>query len=112
MSAVEFDVPDMRRIVGSHDIVLVTLDTLRFDVAQRCHERGETPVLSSFLPRGGWARRHTSGSFTYAAHQAFFAGFLPTPSAPGVHPRLFATRFPGSTTTAQGTCPVWLSGTS
>ena len=59
--------PDMHAIVGSHDIVLVTLDTLRFDVAQGCFERGELPVLARHLPVAGWERRHTPGSFTYAA---------------------------------------------
>jgi hypothetical protein len=48
--------------------------------------------------------RHSPGSFTYAAHQAFFAGFLPTPVAPGKHSRLFAVRFPGSETTTEQTC--------
>ena len=27
-------IPDMHAIVGSHDIVFITLDTLRYDVAQ------------------------------------------------------------------------------
>ncbi|HET9485433.1 MAG TPA: STM4013/SEN3800 family hydrolase [Xanthomonadales bacterium] len=105
MSAVaaRFDVPDMHAIVGTHDVVLVTLDTLRYDVAQAAHERGETPVLSAHLPASGWERRHTPGSFTYAAHQAFFAGFLPTPVAPGPHPRLFALAFDGSETTIERT---------
>ena len=102
MSA-EFDVPDMRAIVGTHDVVLITLETLRYDVAQACHERGETPVLSARLPASGWARRHTPGSFTYAAHQAFFAGFLPTPAAPGPHQRLFALAFEGSETIGERT---------
>lgn len=96
--------PDMNRIVGSHDILFITLDTLRYDVAQGLHEAGELPVLSRHLPPAGWERRHTPGSFTYAAHQAFFAGFLPTPAWPGRHPRLFATAFRGSETTAPTTC--------
>jgi len=37
-------------------------------------------------------------TFTYAAHHAFFSGFLPTRTDPGPHPRLFAPRFAGSTT--------------
>ena len=49
--------------------------------------------------RGGIAR----GTFTYAAHHAFFAGFLPTPTSPGPHPRLFAARFAGSETTTDQT---------
>jgi hypothetical protein len=96
-------IPDMRTIVGSHDLLFITLDALRYDVAQGCHRRGETPALSSHLPAGGWERRHTPGSFTYAAHQAFFAGFLPTPARPGPHPRLFALAFEGSETTVERT---------
>lgn len=90
---------DMNRVVGSRDIALITLDTLRFDVARDLLAAGRTPFLASVLPRGGWEERHSPGSFTYAAHQAFFAGFLPTPAAPGRHPRLFALRFEGSETT-------------
>jgi hypothetical protein len=56
------------------------------------------------LPNEEWEERHSPGNFTYAAHQAFFAGFLPTPRAPGKHPRPFAVRFPGSETTVPRTC--------
>ena len=90
-------------IIGTHDLLLVTLDTLRYDVAAECLESGHTPNLASLLPRGRWEKRHTSGSFTYSAHQAFFAGFLPTPVAPGPHPRLFAAEFSGSETTTPET---------
>jgi arylsulfatase A-like enzyme len=94
---------DMNQVVGTHDIVLITLDTLRYDVAQAAFERGELPVLARRLPARGWEKRHTPGSFTYAAHHAFFAGYLPTPARPGRHPRLFASAFRGSETTARGT---------
>jgi hypothetical protein len=94
---------DMNLVVGTHDLVLITLDTLRYDVAQAAFERGELPVLARHLPAGGWERRHTPGSFTYAAHQAFFAGYLPAPAEPGRHPRLFASAFRGSETTARTT---------
>jgi hypothetical protein len=88
-----------RALVGTHDILLITLDTLRYDVAADALRAGRTPNLAAVLPAGGWEARHTPGSFTYAAHHAFFAGFLPTPTAPGRHPRLFAARFAGSETT-------------
>ncbi|WP_231993283.1 STM4013/SEN3800 family hydrolase [Mitsuaria sp. 7] len=94
---------DMNRVVGTHDLVLITLDTLRFDVAQDLFERGELPTLARHLPAGGWERRHSPGSFTYAAHHAFFAGYLPTPAAPGRHARLFASAFRGSETTGRRT---------
>lgn len=98
-----FDPPDMHAIVGHRDLLFITLDTLRFDAAQQCFADGELPVLAAHLPAEGWERRHTPGSFTYAAHAAFFAGFLPTPARPGPHPRLFALDFEGSETTAAGT---------
>jgi hypothetical protein len=96
-------IPDMNAVVGSHDIVFITLDTLRYDVAQALFEAGELPVLGPYLPPGGWERRHSPASFTYAAHHAFFAGFLPTPAQPGRHARLFATSFHGSETTSART---------
>lgn len=92
-----------RKSIGSHDLLLVTLDTLRYDVACQALAAGQTPHLASVLPGGIWERRHSPGNFTYAAHQAFFAGFLPTPACPGKHPRLYAARFPGSETTGEQT---------
>jgi hypothetical protein len=86
----------MRDRIGSHDLLFVTLDTLRYDVAAACLAQGRTPQLARVLPGGAWQRRHTPASFTYAAHHAFFAGFLPTPATPGPHERLFAARFAGS----------------
>lgn len=93
----------VRELIGNHDILLVTFDTLRFDVARDALAHGKTPNLAKILPPQGWEARHAPGSFTYASHQAIFAGFLPTPATPGKHPRLFAARFPGSETTTDQT---------
>ncbi len=90
-------------LVGTHDILLVTFDSLRHDVAAAALAAGRTPNLARLLAPGAWERRHAPGSFTFAAHQAIFAGFLPTPAAPGPHPRLFALRFEGSRSTGPGT---------
>ncbi|WP_345044986.1 STM4013/SEN3800 family hydrolase [Streptomyces sannanensis] len=90
----------MNEVVGSHDLLLVTLDTLRYDVAAQLAAEGRIPNLARHLPGGVWEKRHAPGSFTYASHQAIFAGFLPTPASPGPHPRMFAARFAGSETTA------------
>jgi Sulfatase len=95
---------DMNKIVGTHDILFIVLDTLRYDVAEKLCAAGRTPNLARLLPNHKWEKRHTPGSFTYAAHQAFFAGFLPTPVEPGRHERLFALRFEGSVTTGSVTC--------
>ena len=93
----------MKQFVGSHDILFITLDTLRFDAAQSAWREGKLETLSPCLGPGGWEKRHSPASFTYAAHQAFFAGFLPTPLGLGPHPRLFAAQFAGSTTTTEAT---------
>ena len=94
----------MNAIVATHDLLMITLDTLRYDVARELFETGRTPNLCAWLGQEGWQERHTPASFTYAAHHAFFAGFLPTLATPGPHPRLFAARFAGSTTSTPDTC--------
>jgi len=95
--------PDLNSIVGRSDIVLLVLDTLRYDVAQSLHLEGRTSNLGRYLGPSGWELRHSPATFTYAAHHAFFAGFLPTPALPGKHPRLFAAAFEGSETTTDRT---------
>lgn len=94
---------DMNAIVGTHDLALITLDTLRYDVAAEELAAGRTPNFAALLANG-WERRHSPGTFTYAAHAAFFAGFLPTPAHQGPHPRLLALRFAGSESIAPTTC--------
>lgn len=93
---------NMYDIVGKHSILFITLDTLRYDVAVKCFREGTIPNFARWMPQG-WEERHTPGTFTLAAHQAFFAGFLPTPAMPGKHERLFATYFEGSQTTTEKT---------
>jgi len=89
---------DAPACLGSHNVLFLTLDSLRYDVAVRAMEDDTTPVLKAIAPGSAWERRHSPASFTFAAHTAFFAGFLPTPARVGGAraPRLFATRFPGS----------------
>ncbi len=94
---------NMNDIVGTHDLALIVLDTLRYDVAVEEMREGRTPNLARLIP-GGWEQRHSPATFTYAAHCAFFAGFLPTPARPGKHHRLLALGFEGSETTGPSTC--------
>lgn len=94
---------DVRRLFGTHNILFVTLDTLRYDVAAELYGAGRIPNLAAVLPAGGWEKRHSPGNFTFAAHAAFFAGFFPTPACPGPHPRSFALRFAGSETITEQT---------
>ncbi|MES2788879.1 MAG: STM4013/SEN3800 family hydrolase [Planctomycetota bacterium] len=77
------------------DILMITFDALRFDVAESTWQKNRTPFLRDLIPQG-WEPRHSPGSFTYAAHAALFAGFWPTPSNPGRHFRPFVLKFPGS----------------
>ena len=95
---------DAAEWIGRCDVLFLVLDALRYDVARDELAAGRTPTLARYLPGGVWQERHSPGNFTYSAHQAFFAGFLPTPTGPGPHPRLFAARFPGSETTTPRTC--------
>jgi len=95
---------DANNLLGTHDILFITIDALRYDVAAEAWEDSRIPNLAKLLPSDGWELRHTPGNFTYSAHQAFFAGFLPTPAKPGRHTRLFALEFAGSETTAEQTC--------
>jgi hypothetical protein len=83
----------MNAVVGRADVLFVTFDCLRYDVA--------VAAPTVHLPR--WERRETPGTFTLPAHLAFFHGFLPTPPTPGPHPRLFALAFEGSLSTAATT---------
>lgn len=46
--------PDMNTIVGSHDLLMITLDTLRYDAAKL--EEENCPNLCG---TGGWEKRHT-----------------------------------------------------
>ena len=94
---------NMNSVVGHTDIAFVVLDSLRYDVATKEFNAGRTPNLAKLLPQG-WEKRHSPGSFTYAAHSAFFAGFLPTPADSKASPeRLFASKFHGSETTGCNT---------
>lgn len=65
---------DMNQIVGSHHILFVCIDTLRYDVAYKEQKENGTPVLNRF---GTWRKCQAPGNFTYPSHQAMFAGFLP-----------------------------------
>ena len=93
----------MHQVVGRADVLFVTLDCLRYDVARRALAEGRTPNLAAVLPPGGWEKRETPGTFTLAAHLAFFHGFLPTPYGAGSHQRLLAVAFEGSLTVGPGT---------
>jgi len=94
-------VPDMNEIVGTHDILLIVLDSLRYDVAAQLLYSGETPVLRRYV--GEWVEAHTPGTFALPANHAFFAGFLPTPLE-GSRTRLFGSRIAGSETATTKTC--------
>ncbi len=93
----------VHRFVSVDTVVFITLDTLRYDAAQTAFQSGQLTILAEYLPVTGWEHRHSPASFTYAAHHAFFSGFLPTPTAPGPHRRLFAAAFSGSESTGSET---------
>ncbi len=71
---------DMDQVVGSQDILLICLDTLRYDVAAEEAAAGNTPVLNRYGP---WEKCQAPGNFTYPSHHAMFAGFFPCRYGPG-----------------------------
>jgi Sulfatase len=79
-------------VIGSHHVLFVTFDSLRYDVARAAMYAGCTPNLASVVPGGRWEERRTQGAFTLPAHMAFFSGFLPVPSGPRRPGRLLACR--------------------
>ena len=65
---------DMNRVVGTHDILMLCFDTLRYDVSKAEEAAGGTPVLNS---HGGlWEKRHAPGNFTYPSHLPFSQAFF------------------------------------
>ena len=66
---------DMNQVVGKCDILMICLDTLRYDVAHQEESAGNTPVLNRY---GTWEKCQAPGNFTYPSHHAIFAGFLPS----------------------------------
>lgn len=65
---------NMQNIIGTHDILFVCLDTLRYDVAKKEEMAGNTPVLNQY---GAWKKCQAPSNFTYPSHHAMFIGFLP-----------------------------------
>lgn len=84
---------NLREGFGQRDVLIITLDALRYDVAVDALAAGDTPTLATLLP-SGWERREAPGTFTLPSHAAMFAGFFPTRE--GVSTRPVALRFPGS----------------
>ena len=58
---------DMKQVVGSQDILMICLDTLRYDCARAEEEAGGTPVLNQYGP---WEKRQAPGNFTYQIGRA------------------------------------------
>jgi hypothetical protein len=81
---------DARELIGTADVLMVTFDSLRYDVACTALAGGATPSLAAVLPEGRWEQRRTPGSFTLPAHLSFFSGFLPVPLDAQRRGRLFA----------------------
>jgi hypothetical protein len=91
----------LQEAFGVRDVLWITLDALRLDTAELALADGLTPNLAALV--GRWERRHAPATFTLPSHQAMFAGFFPTPEAPGRHDRPVALRFPGSRSVGPGT---------
>lgn len=67
---------NMNEVVGKDDILFLSLDTLRYDVANDEYLKGNLPNLCK---DGPWEKRHSPGNYTYSSHHSFFIGFFPSP---------------------------------
>lgn len=95
---------DAAEVISSRtNILFITLDSLRYDVARAALYAGQTPCLAKWLPGGQWEERRTPGTFTLPAHMAFFSGFLPRLPQPAQPPRLWECRPPAFKTVDPGT---------
>ncbi len=80
-----FDAPkndsgiNMNEIVGTHDILFVVLDSLRYDIAIQEQDAARTPQFNKY---GQWIKCDAPANFTYPSHHAMFAGFMPKPLEP------------------------------
>lgn len=90
-------------IKDRRNVLFVTFDSLRYDVARSTLHSGFTPHLERILPDGLWEERRTQGSFTLPAHVSFFSGFLPVPSGPKRPERLLACHAMRGTTIGERT---------
>jgi arylsulfatase A-like enzyme len=90
-------------VLGGTNILFITLDSLRYDVARTAMRDGLTPNLARHLPGGVWEHRQTPATFTLPAHMAFFSGFLPKLPQPEQPPRLWECRPPAFKAVAPST---------
>ncbi|PSK85952.1 sulfatase-like protein [Murinocardiopsis flavida] len=94
--------------LAERDVVLVTLDSCRYDVATRA----SLPHLSALGPL---LEAETPGTYTFPAHSALFNGFLPQPVNAGFvlgHHRLGAVWRSGAARPATRPAGVQFTGTT
>ena len=74
------------QLVGTHDVLFVTLDTLRYNVAAHLHATGRTPNLSALLPNG-WEKRREELAELKRKRVELESQFVPTMITKAVEPR-------------------------
>ena len=94
---------NINQFIPKTDVIFITLDSLRYDVAQELFLEKQLPYFSKWLSPTGWEERYSPASFTFPAHQAFFSGFLPTKIDQQITKRLFAPAFHGSESVDENT---------
>jgi hypothetical protein len=94
---------NMNHLVGEVNVLFLTFDSLRFDVASNAMDSRKTPALEQLLDDRKWQRRDAPGTFTLPSHVSLFHGFFPT--LPGTMRtwRPLSLAFQGSTTANENT---------
>lgn len=70
---------NMNEIVGKNDILFICLDTLRYDIAKKEQDLGNTPNINKYSK---WIKCHSPGNYTFPSHMAMFIGNLPSKAEP------------------------------
>ena len=91
----------MNEIVGTHDILLIVLDSLRYDVAAQLLYSERHRCCAGMWGSGWKPIRPGRSRCLLITH--FFAGFLPTPLEDRAR-GLFGSRIAGSETATTKTC--------
>jgi len=85
--------------MAATDVLLISLDSCRYDTFAAAHAAGRLPHLTAVGPL---QRAHAPSYFTYGSHAAFWMGFTPGVSAsrePWLNPKagkLFRMAYSGS----------------
>ena len=94
---------DVRALIGRADILFVTLDTLRYDVAEDCLRRGRTPNLRARAARAAMGAAALAGQLHVRRAPGVLRRLPADAGEPSKAARPFAIRFPAEASIGERT---------